>query len=162
MQLEFYKKYEPLLKKTAGQYSRKFNLEYEELFGEACLTMVKAFNNYKKERAEFSTCLFYYLKNELRNFVTKEKRKQSLFIEIENYEEEISYSMNPLSPIDEFNFKGLEKKILQFMFDNSFSAEKRVHKNITRSQIKREFTKKHKPKEIEIAFRNIEEEIKNV
>ena len=73
-QLEIQKKYEehlPLLNKMARKWSNIYQVEFEEIFGQACLIFVECTNNYDSKKSKFSTFLFKVLDNNLKKYANK-------------------------------------------------------------------------------------------
>jgi len=68
----FYK-HDKLLKKQAWVFSRRFNIEFEEVYSEAALIFVRAAQSYEPTVSKFITYLYTVLHNGLVSFCVKFK-----------------------------------------------------------------------------------------
>jgi RNA polymerase sigma factor (sigma-70 family) len=65
--------YQDMLRKIAWSFHRTTGIEWEELYGEACLAYVKALKTYDAEQAATSTWIYHVVKNHLIFFARKQK-----------------------------------------------------------------------------------------
>lgn len=68
--------YQNILRKLAWSFHYTTGLEWEELYGEACLAYVQAMRDYDTERAAVSTWLYCVVRNHLIRYAKKCKPPQ--------------------------------------------------------------------------------------
>jgi RNA polymerase sigma factor (sigma-70 family) len=78
MQRKDYKGHEKMMAKLAWSFARTTNFDFEDLMSEACVAYAKVHGKYDPARAQFSTVLFCAVRNQLCDYVHKQRRRYSV------------------------------------------------------------------------------------
>ena len=66
-----------LVRKIAWSFHNTTNIDYNELFSEACLGYCEAIRSFNPARGKLSVWIWIVMTNQLKTYISKEKRNQS-------------------------------------------------------------------------------------
>ena len=81
-----------LLRRIAWSFHATTQIEYDELFGEACLAYCEYLKDYVPEKGKFSTFIYTVVKNTLRSFVQQHQRYAHTFIKDHDFTDPVDES----------------------------------------------------------------------
>jgi len=79
-----YNKYKKMIKMFVFKTYLKSGIDYDELDAQANLLFCEALNDYDQKKSKFSTYLYIYLQNGLKNYVYNEKKQKKIFNSLSN------------------------------------------------------------------------------
>ena len=77
----FYERHEKLLRKLAWEFCRRFGHDCDDLFGEACLALVKIAPKYDASRGAESTFVWRAITNALQGYCNHERKHEHADLE---------------------------------------------------------------------------------
>ena len=120
MKIKF-KDYRKTIIKICKQYSKKYNVDYDDIYSQGCLLYCEALNQWISHKSKFNTYLNYFINRRMKNYIHKFYLQEKKFIINLN---KINIDKNYIKPkykislfLDEIN-NDLSKKILKTVLYN--------------------------------------------
>ena len=147
MKIKF-KDYKKTIVKICKQYSKKYNVNYDDIYSQGCLLYCEALNQWIADKSKFNTYLNYFIKCRMKNYIHKFYLQEKKFITNEKIDVNKNY-VKPKYKINLFHLEinnNLSKKILETVLYNpdeiNNNTIEKYNGSITMNKIRKYYIKK--------------------